>query len=239
MKSTRPLSLVPILFMALAATAWAETPQSTVKAAAPSAADGRVTAIRELSLGLDILSAQSILAQIKMTQAPQGATQGGPRGPSRGTTLLTRSPEDHTPLFRVRHERAATSPDAKCNYCHTEISGSKQDNCQDCHAVMRPRSHSANFRTSLHGRLAAADSRKCATCHEIDYCTSCHEIAPTNHFPLSKFLLDHARVSRTNPRSCQTCHTFSSTCGECHERSLLAPAPSASSALRASRAGRR
>lgn len=136
-----------------------------------------------------------------------------------------RRPEDHTAMFRVRHGPAASSPDAKCRYCHTGVSGSPLSSCQDCHALMRPRSHTGRFRGVQHGREAAIDERACATCHEVDYCTSCHQIPPPNHFPLNRFRLDHSRRARASARSCLTCHSFEATCSQCHARDVQGPAP--------------
>ena len=129
----------------------------------------------------------------------------------------TRRPDDHTAMFRVRHEGAASSDNAKCKYCHVGVSGSPVSSCQDCHVVMRPRSHTARFRGVRHGRLAAIDPKTCATCHEVDYCTGCHNIAPPSHFPLSRFRMQHSRRASANPRACLTCHTTEATCFRCHQ----------------------
>ncbi len=126
-------------------------------------------------------------------------------------------PQDHTPLFRRRHEQAARDASAQCSQCHTGLSGSKRDACQDCHATTRPRSHTLRFRSVSHGREAAADPRACATCHEVDYCSECHAQRPPSH--RGNFVLRHDRVARLNPRSCTTCHTFESTCVDCHVKS--------------------
>jgi hypothetical protein len=131
-------------------------------------------------------------------------------------SLDARRPEDHTPIFRFRHEKAASARDAKCFYCHAGLSESKRDACHDCHTVSRPRSHGVRFRTTEHGRLAALDSQKCAVCHEVEYCTECHQIAPDNHFPIVNFSTRHERLARANPRACLTCHSFEATCSECH-----------------------
>jgi hypothetical protein len=143
-----------------------------------------------------------------------------------------RQPDDHTPLFRIRHESAARSKDAKCSYCHAGLSGSTRDACNDCHAVMRPRSHTVRFSSVVHGRLAAVNSTKCAVCHEGDYCTACHQITPESHFPLNTFILKHNRTARANPRSCLTCHSYETTCAKCHA-SGLAPIQQSAAALRA------
>ncbi len=127
-------------------------------------------------------------------------------------------PDDHTPIFRVRHEAAARDTDAKCGYCHEGLSGSARDNCQECHAVMRPRSHTLRFRTTAHGRDAARDPIACATCHEVDSCSECHAQRPPSHGP--DFSTRHDRAAAFNPRACMTCHTFESTCIDCHVGAL-------------------
>jgi hypothetical protein len=131
---------------------------------------------------------------------------------------ITRSerPEDHTPLFRYNHGQAASSPDAKCGYCHTGLSGSPRDSCRDCHATWKPRNHTIRWRGVEHGRQAAVDAQRCATCHETDFCTECHNIPPPNHSPLGVFRYQHGRIARFNVRSCVTCHTFETTCIDCH-----------------------
>ncbi len=125
-------------------------------------------------------------------------------------------PEDHTPIFRVQHNEAASSPDAKCNYCHTGLSGSPRDSCRDCHSTWKPRNHTARWRGVEHGRESALDQQRCATCHETDFCTECHNVPPPNHSPRSTFLRSHGRVARFNARACLTCHTFETTCIDCH-----------------------
>lgn len=143
-----------------------------------------------------------------------------PEGALARPRLAERKPEDHSPLFRTRHARAAAAPDATCRYCHDGVSGTPVNGCADCHAVMRPRSHRARYRSVGHGRDAAKDPRRCATCHETDYCTACHSIPPENHFPLRLFRAQHAQSARSNPRACLTCHTFQATCQECHLRTI-------------------
>jgi hypothetical protein len=156
----------------------------------------------------------------------------------RASLDAVKRPEDHTPLFRFRHEKAAASKDAKCRYCHSGLSQSSRDACNDCHTVMRPKSHGVRFRSTEHGRLAALDQSRCATCHEVEYCTECHQIPPDNHYPIQNFSTRHERVARANPRSCLTCHTFEATCAECHTGST-APMGTSSSPLRARHGGGR
>ncbi len=130
-------------------------------------------------------------------------------------------PENHTVFFRINHEQAASSKDAKCGYCHTGLSGSPRDSCKDCHSTWKPRNHSIRWKSSEHGRQAAANQQRCATCHEVDFCTSCHSVPPPNHSPLGVFRYRHGRVARFNVRACVTCHTFETTCIECHTQNIV------------------
>jgi hypothetical protein len=198
----------------------------------------------ERSVELPTLRSTLFSATASTARSAQWSTAGAPSAKAIGVLMprfprdyeevAERQPEDHTPIFRVRHEAAARSKDAKCSYCHQGLSGSTRDSCHDCHAVMRPRSHTARFSSAIHGRLAAADATKCAVCHEVDYCTACHQIAPENHFPIDAFILKHNRAARANPRSCLTCHTYEATCVQCHASELAPMRQSAVSALRTS-----
>jgi hypothetical protein len=136
------------------------------------------------------------------------------------TITTSERPDDHTPLFRFNHGEMASSPDAKCSYCHTGLSGSPRDSCRDCHATWKPRNHSIRWRGVEHGREAAVNAQRCATCHEVDFCTECHNIPPPNHSPLVTFRYNHGRLARFNARSCLTCHTFETTCVDCHVLSV-------------------
>jgi hypothetical protein len=133
----------------------------------------------------------------------------------------SQKPENHTIFFRVNHSQAASSKDAKCGYCHTGLSGSPRDSCNDCHSTWKPRDHSLRWKTSQHGRQFAVTPQRCATCHEVDFCTSCHSVPPPNHSPLSVFRYRHGRVARFNVRACVTCHTFETTCVECHTQTIF------------------
>lgn len=167
----------------------------------------------DLSQGLP-----SFLLPAATTRTTSTATIAATRRslPPRADTLEMVRPEDHTPLFRRRHDRAAASSDAKCVFCHSGLSGSPVDNCRECHAVMKPENHLARWRSVSHGREAAKNPARCATCHEVDYCTECHSLTPASHFPLEQFRLRHNRSARANPRSCMTCHSFETTCSKCH-----------------------
>lgn len=149
----------------------------------------------------------------------------------RDNTTSTK-PEDHSPLFRFNHGEAASSPNAKCGYCHTGLSGSPRDSCRDCHSTWKPRNHTIRWRGVEHGRQAALDPQRCGTCHEVDFCTECHSVAPPNHSPIATFRYRHGRAARFNSRSCATCHTFESTCIDCHQLNVTPTAGAAQNPLR-------
>lgn len=141
--------------------------------------------------------------------------------PSARDIAGSQKPENHTAFFRLNHEQAASSKDAKCSYCHTGLSGSPRDSCKDCHSTWKPRNHSLRWKSSEHGRQAAANPQRCAACHEVDFCSSCHAVPPPNHSPLNTFRYRHGRVARFNVRACVTCHTFETTCIECHTQNIV------------------
>ncbi len=126
-------------------------------------------------------------------------------------------PEDHTIEFRRNHGEQARNKDGNCRYCHEELSGRAQDTCFQCHTLMKPRDHNLGWRDDEHGREAASDSDRCATCHEADYCTACHSVTPRSHQPLAEFRLGgHADTARFDLRSCFACHTYEDSCSACH-----------------------
>jgi hypothetical protein len=132
-------------------------------------------------------------------------------------------PASHTESFRVNHAQLASAPGADCFVCHTNIQPSQtaSQQCQSCHTVMRPVSHTARWRDDIHGKYAALDRKSCALCHTADSCIRCHNELPRSHVPLGVFEGGaHARLAMLNERSCFTCHTFENTCSECHTRIL-------------------
>jgi len=150
---------------------------------------------------------------------------------------LTEKPLDHTAAFRTRHAEAARAPDAKCAFCHEFVSDPRMTtegiirteeryvlsggNCAECHAVMRPKSHTVRWRSDLHGRMAAISRNNCAVCHESDFCIRCHNIRPRSHNPINTFVNGgHRTRAQLNQRSCFTCHNFSTDCERCHSTVL-------------------
>jgi len=141
---------------------------------------------------------------------------------------LTERPIDHTIAFRTDHGEAARSTAARCATCHTQLSGSTVDTCDECHQVMRPQDHVVTWRELDHGGFALNDSDRCATCHVVNYCSDCHRQRPRSHLGGRQFdLLEHGDLARVNIRSCITCHDPSSPsdCAQsgCHTSILGQP----------------
>jgi hypothetical protein len=133
-------------------------------------------------------------------------------------------PDFHTEVFRMRHEGEAAAPDAKCFVCHQNVTPSvaAKVQCDNCHAVMKPKNHTARWKDDLHGKFVALDRTSCATCHTASYCSDCHNELPRSHNPLPLFKAgSHAFPARLDTRSCFTCHTFQNTCAECHTNQIV------------------
>lgn len=144
----------------------------------------------------------------------EGMVDGNtPRTHLNGSSL----PEDHSLEFRTNHAEQAADKDANCQYCHENLSGNSRDSCFQCHEVMRPKDHMLGWRNDSHGREAALNRDRCASCHQADYCTACHSIPPRSHQPLGEFRLGgHAQTARFGLSSCMACHTYEDTCSRCH-----------------------
>lgn len=135
-------------------------------------------------------------------------------------------PEDHTGAFRRDHAADASADPQRCARCHTSMSGSPRDSCDDCHRVMRPQDHTVTWRELDHGPAAAARSDGCAVCHQADQCVSCHQTRPRSHFPAGDFRAGgHGQFARFNLRSCAACHLFESDCASsgCHTAGQARP----------------
>jgi hypothetical protein len=129
-------------------------------------------------------------------------------------------PEDHTLGFRKDHADQARAADARCAYCHTGLSGSPRDSCNECHTRWAPRDHTLDFADESHGREAVLDRDRCATCHSGEFCTACHAQPPRSHRPMAEFRQGgHAEAARFDLRSCFACHTAEDTCAQCHRGS--------------------
>jgi hypothetical protein len=131
----------------------------------------------------------------------------------------TERPLDHTLAFRTDHGDAAARDAARCATCHTEMSGSPRDACDECHRVSRPLDHRLSWRELDHGREAAATPERCALCHTADSCQECHRQTPRSHLPLAEFRFAHGPAARINVRSCLACHEPAQDCSGagCHQ----------------------
>lgn len=130
----------------------------------------------------------------------------------------TERPLDHTLAFRTDHGDAAARDAARCATCHSVMSGSQHDVCDECHRATSPADHRLSWREVDHGAAAAAASDRCALCHTVDSCTACHEQTPRSHLPLASFRFQHGLLARVNVRSCLTCHAPERDCtgSGCH-----------------------
>jgi len=147
----------------------------------------------------------------------------GLSGPLPDNHRLDVKPAFHTETFRKHHSTEASAPDAKCFVCHTNVSpqASAAQQCESCHQVMLPVSHTARWRDDIHGKYASIDRESCATCHQTDFCSRCHNELPRTHIPLGQFINGgHAKLAMINKRSCFACHTYQNTCAECHVNSF-------------------
>jgi hypothetical protein len=130
-------------------------------------------------------------------------------------------PEDHTLAFRKDHAEEARRDARRCARCHSEVSGSGRDNCQECHQSTRPRDHNVMWADFEHGPEAAASADRCARCHTGEYCIACHSIPPRSHIAFGSDpgnWIEHQAAARLNPGSCRVCHNVSSDryCAQCH-----------------------
>lgn len=136
----------------------------------------------------------------------------------------TERPTDHTLAFRRDHGDEARADAARCAGCHTELSSSSMNTCDECHQVMRPADHRITWRELDHGPEALASSDRCATCHVVDYCVACHQQPPRSHLPLGSFgAREHGDIARVDLRPCLTCHQPERDCSPCH--SLMGVGP--------------
>jgi hypothetical protein len=146
--------------------------------------------------------------EIDAGSAPANHLVSGSKGGAR--------PADHTLHFRKHHGDQAAAKDSPCRRCHTELQGTREDTCFQCHQVMKPHDHTLMWRGD-HGRDAQTDGTRCATCHAPEVCAGCHSVPPRSHNPLGEFRNGgHAEQARFALSSCLTCHTYEDTCIKCH-----------------------
>ena len=94
-------------------------------------------------------------------------------------------------------------------------------NCDECHSVMQPKSHTIRWRSDLHGRMAAMNRMNCTVCHQSDFCIRCHDQRPRSHNPINAFVNGgHRFLAQVNQRSCFVCHDYAQTCQRSHSPTL-------------------
>jgi predicted CXXCH cytochrome family protein len=139
-----------------------------------------------------------------------------------GVGLATR---DHLPRMETCmecHDGAAAS-DA-CTTCHLATQGGRvRTELPDGRLVPAGGAggavHDADFRVD-HARVAQAEPRTCASCHEERFCADCHlGTAKPMDFHPGDYATMHAVDARRNVPDCATCHTTQRFCVSCHERS--------------------
>ena len=121
-----------------------------------------------------------------------------------------RKPPTHDGLWQRRHGESAYFEAYQCALCHHD------NQCQGCHALRKPQSHTLRWERSAHGREAIHNRFTCATCHEADFCENCHSHPPPDHTTTFMTAGGHKQVARLRARSCLTCHRFESDCARCH-----------------------
>jgi hypothetical protein len=129
-----------------------------------------------------------------------------------------RKPRFHDGQWPRFHKEMAEEERYKCALCHLE------NDCQGCHQVMRPLSHTPRWMRSTHGRAAAHEREACATCHQSAFCENCHSQPPPDHTPIFMGFIEpggtlragHKQAALIRGRSCLTCHSYADACARCH-----------------------
>jgi hypothetical protein len=120
---------------------------------------------------------------------------------------------------------AASRGDAPsgCPTCHLVLPGGRLKTHLPSGVLMPPRwlghaEHDAGF-VQRHKRVAADNSRLCASCHTEDDCARCHDgrVRPRDIHP-NDFLSMHPIAARQNSPRCSSCHQAQSFCNPCHQR---------------------
>lgn len=143
------------------------------------------------------------------------------------------------------HAHAASShlaADSRCETCHVPLARAVALSDSDVAHFPKPPSHAAPDFLAAHGRLAAREIERCATCHAQESCARCHvnaatlrpiaqlasdprvarlvrDVPATYPVPASHrragFATEHGALAEANVRRCATCHAQES-CRACH-----------------------
>ncbi len=129
-----------------------------------------------------------------------------------------RKPRFHDGQWPREHGAMARSESYKCQLCHLE-----QD-CDSCHHLRRPLSHTPRWMRSSHGRMAVHERESCSTCHRSEFCENCHSQPPPDHTPMFMGFIEpggilragHKQAALLRGRACLTCHSYQDSCEQCH-----------------------
>lgn len=123
---------------------------------------------------------------------------------------------DNTALWQRTHGSEYKMDPKFCATCHQN----HEQDCETCHRLEKPNSHTIAFRNRTHGLQASWDRSNCAVCHEEVSCIKCHQ----NTQPAS-----HRRAGWDRPadRHCVSCHfpQQENNCAVCHEQIEHSTAP--------------
>jgi hypothetical protein len=129
-----------------------------------------------------------------------------------------RKPRFHDGQWPRLHKVMAEAESYKCQLCHLE------KDCDSCHQVRRPLSHTPRWMRSSHGRMAVHARESCSTCHRSDFCENCHSQPPPDHTPMFMGFIEpggairagHRQAALIRGRACLTCHSYQDACQRCH-----------------------
>ncbi len=123
--------------------------------------------------------------------------------------LPTTIPKDHEqPAWKETiHGKTSMEDPVTCARCHDPAT-----DCETCHSMERPQSHTAVFRAKTHGFHAMNNPESCQVCHTQEYCEMCHKTTEP---------LTHTASFKGKPYlHCVTCHLpleEGNRCAVCHD----------------------
>ncbi len=116
-------------------------------------------------------------------------------------------PHDNPYVWERIHGREYQADAQFCDQCHVS-----QEDCDTCHSMTAPQSHTLSWRRKTHGLRATWDRQSCAVCHEEDSCIRCHQSSSPR---------SHRAAGWDSPinRHCMSCHypPEQTSCTVCHE----------------------
>ena len=172
----------------------------------------RDTADEKQKAGTLVVEFQACMACHEKHQAPVAA---GRCVTCHGVDQASVQPADHRVAWLKRHGRESRWRNRKrhgeaCTQCH------RVDTCQSCHRTRRPESHTALWRTRLHGFEAEWDRESCKTCHETGTCVQCHRTTKPQNHTGSRVSVHPLVAQSTGNQTCLVCHS-TRFCADCHE----------------------